>query len=204
MFSALLLAGCNTTGTTGKGGSTSSLSVIPNTVSFAKVPVGTTNTQTITVTNTSSSDLTLSQVTVSGTGFTITGLSLPLTLTVGQRTTFNLAFTPASATNFSSNLSFVSNTSDSPAVIAVAGTGVHAVTLNWTASTSVVAGYNVYRSSQAGGPYARLNSSLILTTNYTDNTVQSGRTYYFVTTAVDPSNLESPYSNQVSATIPSP
>ena len=34
--------------------------------------------------------------------------------------------------------------------------------------------------------------------------VQSGQTYYYVVTAVDSSNVESTYSNQASATIPTP
>jgi len=48
----------------------------------------------------------------------------------------------------------------------------------------------------------RINSSLVAVLNYTDSTVQSGTTYYYVTTAVDSSGIESVFSNQVSATIP--
>lgn len=35
------------------------------------------------------------------------------------------------------------------------------VTLNWTASTSTVAGYNMYRSPTTGGPYKKINSALV-------------------------------------------
>jgi fibronectin type 3 domain-containing protein len=49
-----------------------------------------------------------------------------------------------------------------------------------------------------------LNSSLAATTTYIDTTVQAGQTYYYVVTAVDSSNVESAYSNQASATIPTP
>ncbi len=77
------------------------------------------------------------------------------------------------------------------------------VALSWTASTSPgIAGYNAYRSTSSGGPYTNLNSSLISTTSYTDQTVQSGYTYYYVTTAVDSLGLESVYSNQAAATVP--
>src|SRR5208283_3902141 len=66
------------------------------------------------------------------------------------------------------------------------------VALSWTASTSPgIAGYNAYRSTTSGGPYSKLNSSLIPATNYNDQTVQSGSTYYYVTTAVDSQGLES-------------
>src|SRR5208283_5095008 len=77
------------------------------------------------------------------------------------------------------------------------------VALSWAASTSPgVIGYNAYRSMTSGGPYAKLNSSLISTTNYTDQQVQSGSTYYYVTTAVKSQGQESAYSNQAIATVP--
>jgi fibronectin type 3 domain-containing protein len=79
----------------------------------------------------------------------------------------------------------------------------HSVALNWNASTSSgVVGYNVYRSGQSGGPYAKINSSLIPSTTNTDTNVQSGSTYYYVVTAVDSSGRESLFSNQVQAVIP--
>jgi uncharacterized membrane protein len=77
------------------------------------------------------------------------------------------------------------------------------VLLSWTASTSPgIAGYNAYRSTVSGGPYTKVNSSLIPTTTYNDLTVQNGYTYYYVTTAVNQQGMESSYSNQSSATIP--
>ena len=76
------------------------------------------------------------------------------------------------------------------------------VALTWTASTSPVVGYNVYRSANSGGPYTELNSSLISSTNYTDLTVQSGLTYYYVSTAVNSQGIQSAYSNQAVATVP--
>jgi hypothetical protein len=40
--------------------------------------------------------------------------------------------------------------------------------------------------------------------NYSDSTVQSGQTYYYVTTAVSSTGTESAYSNQVTAVVPFP
>lgn len=40
--------------------------------------------------------------------------------------------------------------------------------LSWTASTSTVAGYNVYRSTVTGGPYTKVNPSLVTTLTYSD------------------------------------
>jgi fibronectin type 3 domain-containing protein len=76
------------------------------------------------------------------------------------------------------------------------------VTLNWNASTSTVSGYNVYRSTTNGTGYAKINGALLGSLTYADSTVQSGTTYYYVTTAVDGSGNESIYSNQASAVIP--
>ena len=78
----------------------------------------------------------------------------------------------------------------------------HSATLSWTASTSTVVGYNVYRGTVSGGPYSRVNGSLVTALTYTDTTVLGGQTYYYVTTAVDSSGTESVFSNEVPAVIP--
>ena len=81
----------------------------------------------------------------------------------------------------------------------------HSVSLSWTASVSSnVSGYNMYRGTTAGGPFTKVNSTLIIATSYQDTTVQAGQTYYYVATAVDSSAIESAYSNQAPAVIPSP
>jgi fibronectin type 3 domain-containing protein len=86
--------------------------------------------------------------------------------------------------------------------IAVAAPSYAAV-LNWTASTSSdVTGYNVYRSTVSGGSYSKINSSLVAGSTYTDSTVVSGNTYYYVTASVDTSGIESLDSNEVQAVIP--
>jgi hypothetical protein len=81
-------------------------------------------------------------------------------------------------------------------------TQAHSATLSWTASTSAVSGYNVYRGTVNGGPYTLITLSLVTGPSYTDTTVLSGVTYYYVTTAVDSNGVESVISNQVTAIIP--
>ena len=76
------------------------------------------------------------------------------------------------------------------------------VNLSWQPSSSSVAGYNVYRGSQSAGPFTKINPRLETATAYTDNSVTSGQTYYYVTTAVDSSGLESSYSNVAQAIVP--
>ena len=81
----------------------------------------------------------------------------------------------------------------------------HNVTLRWGSSTSSnIAGYNVYRADVAGGAYAKVNASPVSTTSYVDSAVTSGRTYYYVATAVDGNNRESTYSSQAIAAVPTP
>jgi fibronectin type 3 domain-containing protein len=65
-----------------------------------------------------------------------------------------------------------------------------------------VAGYNVYRSTTSGSGYILVNGGLVGSLGYTDTSVQSGTTYYYVTTAVNSSGDESSYSNEAQAIIP--
>src|SRR5712692_238119 len=85
------------------------LSVVPPSASFGDVAVGTRNTQTITLINSGTGNMTISQATPSGNGFSMTGLTVPLTLSAGQRTSFNVAFAPASAGSITGSLSLVSD-----------------------------------------------------------------------------------------------
>lgn len=82
----------------------------------------------------------------------------------------------------------------------------HYVSLTWNGSTGAT-GYNVYRGTATNGTAptnpVKITPTPITTTSFTDTTVQGGQTYYYVTTAVNASG-ESGYSNQASATIPSP
>jgi hypothetical protein len=78
----------------------------------------------------------------------------------------------------------------------------HSAALSWTVSTSLVSGYNVYRSTVSGGPYTLMNTSLFTLPTFTDSTVQTGQTYFYVTTAVDGSGIESVFSSEVKALIP--
>ena|SRR2546425_1182783 len=105
------------------------LSVIPTSASFGNVAVGTRNTQTITLINPSTANLTILQAAVAGKGLSMTGMTLPLTLSAGQRTSFNVAFAPASAGSVTGNLSLVSDAPNSPITIALSGSGIAATSL---------------------------------------------------------------------------
>jgi hypothetical protein len=185
------------------------LSATPSNLSFGNVTVGSTSNQTVTLTNTGTGSVTVSQATVTGPGFSIRGLSLPLTLTAGRNTNFIATFAPTAAGSATGGISIGSSAANPHASVSLFGTGVNSpspsVALSWTASTSQnLAGYNAYRGTVSGGPYTKLNSSLVATAFYTDTTVQFGQTYYYVTTAVDSNQVESAYSNQAQATLGTP
>lgn len=87
----------------------------------------------------------------------------------------------------------------------ITGVTVHSVSLSWTASTSSnVTGYNVYRGTQSGGPYTKINAFPVAAMTFIDTAAQASATYYYVTTAVDSNNNESAYSNEARAVIPFP
>jgi len=81
----------------------------------------------------------------------------------------------------------------------------HGVSLTWVASASAnVAGYNIYRATTPGGPYTRVNSSLVAAITYDDIAVSAGVTYYYVVTTLDTSNGESGFSSEVQGKVPIP
>jgi fibronectin type 3 domain-containing protein len=92
--------------------------------------------------------------------------------------------------------------SSATASVTITAPIAHDVNLSWAASSSAVAGYNIYRGAHSGGPFARINSSLETATVYRDSTVVSGQIYYYTTTAVDSSGTESGYSNVAQAVVP--
>ena len=116
-------------------------------------------------------------VTPSESGFTFTPATQSVTLSSANQTGVN--FTAAASTS-----------------------QAHSVALTWTASTSTVSGYNIYRSTVSGSGYAKVNSSLVASLSYSDTTVQSGTTYFYVATALDSGGDESADSNQATAVIP--
>jgi hypothetical protein len=182
------------------------LNASQSSLAFGSVNIGSNSVLPVALTNAGNSNVTISNVTISGAGFTSSGVSTGQILTPNQTATLNVTFAPSSTGTVTGSVTVASNATNSPAVISVSGTGVqavsHSVALSWTASTSTVAGYNVYRGGVSGGPYTKQDSSLVAPTSYTDTAVQTGLTYYYVVTAVDSSGVESVYSNEVSAAIP--
>jgi hypothetical protein len=189
------------------GGGQGTLTASPSSLNFGNVNVGSFLALPVTVTNTGSSPVTVSSVTISGAEFSLSPIQTPFTLQQMGSAHLTVTFSPTQTGAASGTVTVVSNASNPQLSIPLSGSGVsniqHLVTLNWIASTSPgIAGYNAFRSTTSGGPYTQLNSSLISTTNYVDQGVTSGATYYYVTTAVNNQGLQSSNSNEATATVP--
>ena len=188
----------------GTGTAAGQLAVSPTSLSFGNVTVGS-NAALNGSLIASGASVTVSSASQNNSEFVLSGISLPTTLAAGQSVPFTVTFTPSASGASSASLSFSSNASNSPTAQSLTGTGTgvtqHTVALTWGAAEDAV-GYNVYRSTTSGTGYTMINTSLDGSAGYSDSTVVSGQTYYYVTTAVNASSEESGYSNQAQAIIP--
>jgi hypothetical protein len=187
---------------------TNLLTVTPTSIAFGSVPVNGTATSTVSLANTGNTAVTVQTISTNGTGFGASGISTGLSIPAGQTATLAIQFSPKNTKNFTGTVAITTSASNAGSVaIPLTGSGTNigsgsSANLTWSASTSSgVVGYNVYRSTVAGGPYTQIASSVSGTT-FSDSTVQPGTVYYYTVTAVTASGVKSAYSNQVVATIP--
>lgn len=195
--------------------STAVLTSSASKLAFGSVTVGKTSVLNVILTNAGNSNVTISKVTVSGADYTATGVSAGMILTPGQSATLESTFAPRAAGSYTGSVTVVSTATDSPSAVTLSGTSTavsssqqpatsHSVSVTWTPSTSSVAGYNVYRSTVSGGPYTKLDSSVLAADAFTDTTVSAGQTYYYVVTAATSAGVESVDSTQVAVSVPTP
>jgi hypothetical protein len=134
-------------------------------------------------------------------GSTSTGVAWTVSKGTGTITQSGLYTAPqAVETDIVTATSQADSTKSASATITVAAP--HTVALTWTPSASTGVTYDVYRGTVTGGPYILLVSG-VTGSSYIDKNVQSGSTYYYVTTAAT-SGGQSSYSNEVQAVIPMP
>ena len=201
--------GCGAIPTSGirgsSGGTPSQLTSTPGTIDFGSVAVGSSKSQKGTL-SAGGADITVSSASSNGAGFSLSGITFPVTVPAGKTVSFTISFSPKVGGSSNGQISFFSDASNSPATLSFTGNGTvsiqHSVSLSWSASTSQVAGYNVYRRSQPSGSFTKLNSILETATVYSDANVVSGQTYYYAVTSVDGKLVESAYSNIATAVVP--
>jgi Cep192 domain 4/Abnormal spindle-like microcephaly-assoc'd, ASPM-SPD-2-Hydin/HYDIN/CFA65/VesB-like, Ig-like domain len=187
---------------------TQALTANPTSLGFGTVNLNTSSSLTSTLTNTGNSNITISGLTTTGAGFSGNGVSNGTILTPGQTATLTVTFDPTTAGAVTgASASVGSNAAGSPTIVTLSGTGraaaTHSVLLQWDASvTAGVNGYNVYRATASGGyGTTPLNSTPVSAMTFTDTTVTSGQSYFYVVTAVDTGQASSD-SNEVSVSIP--
>jgi hypothetical protein len=189
---------------TGATSSAGQLAVSPTTLSFGTVNVGSSKNMTGTL-SASSNSVTVSSASWNGTGFSVSGITFPVSIPAGQSASFTVTFAPQTSGTATGAVSFLSNASNSSSTEQWTGTGaqstLHSVALSWNPASAPVQGYYVYRGGQSGGPYTRI-SALQSGSTYTDTSVISAQTYYYVVTALGTNSVESGYSNEAPATIP--
>jgi hypothetical protein len=189
----------------GNGVGKAMLGVSPATLSFGNVTVGSSATLGAKFTA-SDASVTISSDQSTSSEFAILGLHLPITIQAGKSLPVRIRFTPNASGKASGKAGFISNAADSPTVEQLTGMGVaqssHSVNLSWDSGDGSAVGYNVYCGHANGGPYQIINTALDASTNYTDYSVVSGTTYYYVVTKVNALGEESAYSNVTEAVIP--
>jgi len=207
LLSAALLTACGggTVAAKTATGNAATLAASPSTIGFGSVTVGGSSSLTGTLTA-GASALTVSSASWNGQGYSVSGINFPVALTAGQSVDYTVSFSPQVSGAVSGSISFVSDASNSPTMQTLTGSGTqsvaHGVDLSWDPSPSSV-GYNIYRGTVSGGPYPlKLTSSPQPGTSFSDNTVLSGTTYFYVATSLDVNSVESSYSNQLTMVVP--
>ena len=173
---------------------------------FGRVQIGNSSSFSIELTNIGYKSLKITSDSVQGSAFSIGTFHLPVKLNPGASVQLPIIFTPTVQGHTRGIITLQSTAEDRQLTIDVGGNGVegssHSVYLSWQPGDDQAVGFNVYRGTTDGGPYQKINPSLDPTTSYTDYTVQSGMTYYYVATEVNAQGEESAYSNVGEAQIP--
>jgi hypothetical protein len=192
--------------------STPGVSFSPNSLTFGNVAVGSTSSpQTTTLTNAGTATLNIASVALGGAGSGSYGITNGCGSTLAASATCNVdvTFTPLATGPIAANVTFTDDAVPSPQHVPLSGTGaagvgVHWVKSTWTASASNPDGYNIYRGTVSGGPYTRLNPSLIPGLEYDDFAVVSSGHYCYVATAFVAANAvqESVHSGESCVTVP--
>ena len=158
----------------GTGVAPGTLGSNPTSLSFGTVTVGSNQSLSDTITNTGGSSVTISQVGISGTGFSLTGITAPITLNVGQSTSFSVTFAPQSAASANGNLSITSNASNPTLTIQLSGTGSSAAgQLTVTPTTLGLGSVVMGTSGTASGSLTASGANVTVTAVSSNNSVFS-------------------------------
>lgn len=150
------------------------LTISPASFNFGSIVDGQTKSQTFTITNSGTAALTISQVSINAPGYSVNGLSTT-SVAVGATATFNAVFAPTTAGNLAGTVNIASNAPNSPATVALSGTGVAvAQTLSFSSASLAFGNVNTGTSStqsetitNTGNTNVQISSIAVSGTGYT-------------------------------------
>jgi hypothetical protein len=194
---------------------TAALAASPASINFGTRAVKSSSSQTITLKNTGNIPFSIDSIMLTGSAFSVSGLTAGVSVSPGQSLNFQAWFHPTATGGLSTTVTISSAAISAPLKIPLSGSAStaaenpssvssHSVSLDWNASSNGIAGYHIYRGTSSSGPFSRISGSLISSLSYLDVSVQAGAEYFYVVTAVGADGLESVFSNEAMATIPSP
>jgi hypothetical protein len=174
-------------------------------IDFEDVAVGSSTKKEVVLTNSGNRELRISRMSVSGADFSVSGAGA-VNLSPGQNITLDVNFAPKGVGRKAGALAVSSAEGGSLLEIPLTATGApssqSAIRLNWEESPVSVAGYVVYRATEASGPYTRVTSSAVPSSEYKDTGLAANHTYYYVVAALDADQGECERSAPISATVP--
>ena len=172
--SAAFLSGCSGMVNASGSNSIAAIQVNPASVNFGSAVVGKKVSQAVSVANTGNMPVNISQANVSNAQFSVSGLVMPLSLPVGQSSSFQVSFAPNSSGSVAGTLTVTTDAGVTSPQVALSGTATPAPqqislnptslnfgtitvggTGNGTATVSNVGGSNLTVSliSVSGGPF---------------------------------------------------
>src|SRR5437879_5248125 len=172
--SAAFLSGCSGMVNASGSNSIAAIQVNPASVNFGSAVVGKKVSQAVSVANTGNMPVNISQANVSNAQFSVSGLVMPLSLPVGQSSSFQVSFAPTSSGSVAGTLTLSTYSGVTSPQVAPSGTATPAPqqislnptslnfgtitvggTGNGTATVSNVGGSNLTVSliSVSGGPF---------------------------------------------------
>jgi Abnormal spindle-like microcephaly-assoc'd, ASPM-SPD-2-Hydin len=174
-------------------------------IDFEDVAVGSFTKREVVLTNSGNRELRISRMSVSGADFSVSGAGA-VNLSPGQNVSVEVNFAPKGVGKKGGTLAVSSAEGGSLLELPLTATGAASsqsvVKLNWEESPASVAGYVVYRATEASGPYTRITPSAVPSPQYVDTGLAAGHTYYYVVAALDADQRECERAAPISATVP--
>ncbi len=135
------------------------ISVLPGSLAFSSVNVGSSAKQSLTISNTGSAALSITAANTTGAGFGTVGVSLPMTVAAGGSGSITVDFVPSASGTVTGSLSLVNNAPTSPTGIALSGTGTAQTGQLFANPTALNFGSETVRSTSSKQNVTLTNSS---------------------------------------------